>query len=207
MSRRVRWRGRWRQRPLRQQMLVATGLALLLFFLGLTLFAHTAHRLLDLLHPGDDDEPALAAGLEAEALLRRLVYLGLFFALFGLGAAVASIRWVQRRLLEPLERLRESFDYREPEIHLALPFTSQPPELARLAERVQGLLARAQSQAMRDPLTRLYNRRFAEENLQKLLALSRRTGHPFSVLLLDLDHLKAFNDRFGHAAGDRLLRA
>ncbi|MEE8201366.1 MAG: GGDEF domain-containing protein [Candidatus Acidoferrales bacterium] len=207
MSRRVRWRGRWRQRPLRQQMLVATGLALLLFFLGLTLFAHTALRLLALLHPGGEQEPALAAGPEAEALLWRLLYLGLFFAFLGIGAAVGSIRWVHRRLLEPLERLRESFDHREPEGALDPGVLSQPPELACLAERFQYVLTRAQTQAMRDPLTRLYNRRFAEETLQKLLALSRRTGRPFSLLLLDLDDLKAFNDRFGHAAGDRLLRA
>ncbi|MBI2956110.1 MAG: diguanylate cyclase [Acidobacteria bacterium] len=68
-------------------------------------------------------------------------------------------------------------------------------------------LAQAQKQAMLDDLTQLYNRRFTEEYLQKLLALSRRTRRPFSLLLFDLDHFKEFNDRFGHPAGDRLLHA
>ncbi|HXE74593.1 MAG TPA: diguanylate cyclase [Candidatus Xenobia bacterium] len=68
-------------------------------------------------------------------------------------------------------------------------------------------LVHAQTQAMVDELTGLYNRRFAEEYLRKLLALSRRSRRSFAVLLIDIDHFKLWNDRFGHAAGDRLLRA
>jgi diguanylate cyclase (GGDEF)-like protein len=63
------------------------------------------------------------------------------------------------------------------------------------------------SQAVRDPLTGLYNRRYMEEFLERELQRSRRQHHPLSVLMLDLDHFKRFNDRFGHAAGDDLLRA
>ena len=68
-------------------------------------------------------------------------------------------------------------------------------------------LARAQRQAMVDELTGLYNRRFGEEYLRKLVALGHRFRRPFAVLVLDLDHFKSFNDTFGHLAGDRLLRA
>ena len=56
-----------------------------------------------------------------------------------------------------------------------------------------------------DPLTGLYNVRFLQENLQQLLDHHRRYGHPFSVLLLDMDGLKRLNDSRGHAAGDRAL--
>jgi diguanylate cyclase (GGDEF)-like protein len=62
-------------------------------------------------------------------------------------------------------------------------------------------------QAVRDPLTGLYNRRYMQEFLERELQRSRRQGRPLSLLMLDLDHFKRYNDRFGHAAGDELLRA
>jgi diguanylate cyclase (GGDEF)-like protein len=62
-------------------------------------------------------------------------------------------------------------------------------------------------QAVRDPLTGLYNRRYMQEFLERELHRSRRQHHPLSVLMLDLDHFKRYNDRFGHAAGDDVLRS
>jgi diguanylate cyclase (GGDEF)-like protein len=62
-------------------------------------------------------------------------------------------------------------------------------------------------QAVRDPLTGLYNRRYMQEFLERELQRARRLHHPLSVLMLDLDHFKRYNDRFGHAEGDELLRA
>jgi diguanylate cyclase (GGDEF)-like protein len=80
---------------------------------------------------------------------------------------------------------------------------------SQLASELSGhqLLAEAQRQAMMDDLTHLCNRRFTEEYLQRMLALGARSPHPFALFMLDLDHFKVFNDRFGHAAGDRLLCA
>jgi diguanylate cyclase (GGDEF)-like protein len=62
-------------------------------------------------------------------------------------------------------------------------------------------------QAVRDPLTGLYNRRCMQEFLERELHRAQRQHRPLSVLMLDLDHFKRYNDRFGHAAGDELLRA
>lgn len=61
--------------------------------------------------------------------------------------------------------------------------------------------------ALTDPLTGLYNRRFAERHLRMELARIRRQGYALSVLLFDLDNFKQVNDRFGHPAGDAVLKA
>lgn len=56
-----------------------------------------------------------------------------------------------------------------------------------------------------DALTGLANRRQAEEQLTRELRRAERYGRPFSVLMMDIDHFKALNDRFGHLAGDDVL--
>jgi diguanylate cyclase (GGDEF)-like protein len=60
--------------------------------------------------------------------------------------------------------------------------------------------------AMDDALTGLGNRRQLDAVLTQQLALSERTGQPVSCLMADVDHFKQFNDRFGHEAGDAVLR-
>ena len=61
-------------------------------------------------------------------------------------------------------------------------------------------------QAVRDPLTGLFNRRYMQETLERELSRAARSGHDGAVLFLDLDHFKQFNDTHGHSAGDALLR-
>jgi diguanylate cyclase (GGDEF)-like protein len=60
--------------------------------------------------------------------------------------------------------------------------------------------------AMIDPLTGLYNRRFAEQRLATEVARSERRGHPLTVLTLDLNNFKEINDTYGHPAGDQVLQ-
>lgn len=60
-------------------------------------------------------------------------------------------------------------------------------------------------QSLRDPLTGLYNRRYLEENLFRELQRCERRGLPLSVMMIDVDHFKRFNDEHGHAAGDAIL--
>jgi diguanylate cyclase (GGDEF)-like protein len=63
-----------------------------------------------------------------------------------------------------------------------------------------------QQQSIRDPLTGLFNRRFLEETLVREIRRAQRSKNSLCVLMLDIDHFKTFNDRYGHAAGDVVLR-
>jgi len=62
-------------------------------------------------------------------------------------------------------------------------------------------------QSIRDPLTGLYNRRYLEESLSREIARCGRRDLPLSVIMLDVDHFKQFNDTHGHGGGDALLAA
>ena len=71
---------------------------------------------------------------------------------------------------------------------------------------VTRLLADLRHRSRHDGLTGLLNRRAIEEAMQAQMQRSRRSGEIFSVLMFDLDHFKAINDRFGHVVGDRALK-
>jgi diguanylate cyclase (GGDEF)-like protein len=64
-----------------------------------------------------------------------------------------------------------------------------------------------QSLAIRDGLTQLYNRRYFDEALSREWFACKRSQQALSVLLIDVDHFKAFNDSYGHLAGDQCLVA
>jgi diguanylate cyclase (GGDEF)-like protein len=68
------------------------------------------------------------------------------------------------------------------------------------------LVDRLRQQSIRDPLTGLYNRRYFDETLERELARARRSNKPLSLVMVDLDHFKRFNDMFGHEAGDLVLK-
>ena len=72
-----------------------------------------------------------------------------------------------------------------------------------LEDRLQEQLYNA---AIRDPLTRAFNRRYFDECLEAEWAWSSRRGQPCSVIAFDIDHFKQVNDSFGHHAGDQVLR-
>jgi diguanylate cyclase (GGDEF)-like protein/putative nucleotidyltransferase with HDIG domain len=66
--------------------------------------------------------------------------------------------------------------------------------------------ARAESNALTDPLTGLPNARSLQLRFEQEVARARRTGSPFQLIMLDLDDFKLVNDTFGHKFGDRMLR-
>ena len=67
-------------------------------------------------------------------------------------------------------------------------------------------IAALERETRTDALTGLANRRALQERLEVVTAQAQRTGSPVTVAMIDLDHFKQFNDRFGHQNGDELLR-
>ncbi|HSR08885.1 MAG TPA: sensor domain-containing diguanylate cyclase [Bryobacteraceae bacterium] len=92
------------------------------------------------------------------------------------------------------------------------PLSPENMILAATVERTSVALANLRlreelrDQAVRDTLTGLFNRRFLEEYLELELFRALRNGLPLTVMMLDADHFKRFNDTFGHKAGDLVLR-
>jgi diguanylate cyclase (GGDEF)-like protein len=147
--------------------------------------------------------------------LRRKTLLGAGFVFAaGLGIAVAVGMALARSVLTPLRGLEkgaERFGAGD------LSSRVRPighDELAQLAGTFNAMADKlAQSQALlrelstHDSLTGLLNYRELHRQLADEAERSQRYGHPFSLVMLDIDHFKAVNDTYGHLAGDKALRA
>jgi len=79
--------------------------------------------------------------------------------------------------------------------------------LTRQLAVIEKLRAELVEQAIRDPLTNVYNRRFLAEALDKSIAQAERDGRSASVVILDIDYFKRFNDTYGHKCGDVVLQS
>lgn len=96
----------------------------------------------------------------------------------------------------------------------ALDYIEQPISLDTLQLRIQKAFEYAdlvassveyKHRATIDALTGLHNFGFFQEHIRREIESARRYGHPLSVLMIDMDHLKVYNDAYGHTAGNRVL--
>lgn len=101
--------------------------------------------------------------------------------------------------IQRLRDTREALQQRERDLMAA------NDALQRNLQAIDALQAQLREQAIRDPLTGLYNRRYLDATLQRELARSQRENQPLALILMDLDHFKRVNDTYGHQAGDAVL--
>jgi diguanylate cyclase (GGDEF)-like protein len=80
-------------------------------------------------------------------------------------------------------------------------------QLTGMAIATLNLRTKLENQSIRDSLTGLFNRHFMQISLERELARAARRRQTLAIFMLDLDHFKKFNDTFGHAAGDTVLKA
>jgi diguanylate cyclase (GGDEF)-like protein len=80
-------------------------------------------------------------------------------------------------------------------------------QLTGMAVAALNLRTKLENQSIRDPLTELFNRHFMQISLDRELSRAARHSQSLCVLMLDVDHFKTFNDTYGHAAGDTVLKA
>ncbi|MFC5864189.1 diguanylate cyclase [Acidicapsa dinghuensis] len=80
-------------------------------------------------------------------------------------------------------------------------------QLTGMAVATLNLRMKLENQSIRDHLTGLFNRHFMQISLEREISRASRRRQTLAVFMLDLDHFKVFNDTFGHAAGDAVLKA
>ncbi len=105
---------------------------------------------------------------------------------------------------ESLRQLQAELEQRVENRTAELQMANQ--EMSKQLEEIKDLRIKLQEEAIRDPLTGLFNRRYLKETLVREFAHARREDYDISFMLLDIDHFKKFNDLYGHATGDLAIK-
>lgn len=141
----------------------------------------------------------------ATLLILGLSTIGVLITLFG-------SFYLARLFFPPLERVltgvrlfgRGRLDFRiDHEMPAELDELSNGINL--MAGRLDDIYSALRDSSYKDPLIGCFNRRKLDEDMMRSFSQAKRTGEPFSILMLDLDHFKNVNDTYGHAAGDAVL--
>lgn len=145
---------------------------------------HDTRRMLERLHPDDVDEVNKSINWSREHLSR-------WREEFRVVVPRGGLRWVRGEATP--ERLDDGGT-------LWHGYFTDISDLKRVEEELRAL-------SITDVLTGIYNRRYFQERLKSELSRAERDGSSLSVIMLDIDHFKLINDRYGHAEGDRVLQA
>ncbi|HHY49642.1 MAG TPA: GGDEF domain-containing protein [Alphaproteobacteria bacterium] len=107
-----------------------------------------------------------------------------------------SLRLMARRLLSETRRMQDANHQLEQKLE------ASREDIAQLQRDLDDV----RREATLDPLTKIFNRKYFDDGLVRAFADAKGDGTPLSLLLLDIDHFKRFNDTWGHQTGDQVLR-
>jgi diguanylate cyclase (GGDEF)-like protein len=148
-----------------------------------------------------------AATVITSAFFMAISSLTLFFFITRLINMVEVARQKEQSLAETNRELNELRTILEQRVQdRTSDLQTSNKNLKTQLRKINKLQARLLEEAIRDPLTGLYNRRFMNENLSLEIAKAKRMNFPITIFFLDIDHFKRLNDRYGHQAGDRILK-
>ncbi|MFM7652064.1 MAG: diguanylate cyclase [Vulcanococcus sp.] len=162
----------------------------------------------------DDNYKQLHSAEQRAAMLGVLTWIALVLVAWVVGL---TLTWrTGEHLFKPLVQLeqlmRQPPDQLEDQLSDPL-FEQAPSEVASLSRSFQSLvlevkqlLSQLEDQLRTDGLTAVGNRRHFDQMFEQEWKRALRSGEPLSLLLLDLDHFKQYNDRYGHIEGDRCLQ-
>lgn len=115
----------------------------------------------------------------------------------------ASLKVMREDLLKSNRRLKEAIHNEE---YLNKRIMNKTIKLQRYAKRINRLNKKLKFWATHDRLTGIYNRRAFFDFLKNDFLRQKRNNQPITLLMIDIDHFKSFNDTFGHLAGDYVLK-
>lgn len=168
---------------------------------------------------GLDDKTSLViqAGLRREFAIQSeelILFLFIFASILGFVSLIASLFLMRKSISQPLSNLVEHISkIRNNENYTHYELLKRDDEIGLMAKEFNLLLDKlnktneALSKAARvDPLTGLPNRLDMEEKFQRIKDISIREGMEFTILMVDIDYFKNYNDTYGHVKGDETLR-
>ncbi len=107
-----------------------------------------------------------------------------------------ALRLMARRLLSETRRMQDA------NLQLEQKLEASRDDIQQLQRDLDDV----RREAMLDPLTKIFNRKYFDDGMMRAFAEARQGDAPLSLMLIDIDHFKRFNDTWGHQTGDQVLR-
>lgn len=163
--------------------------------------------------------PAMGWTLRVQSPVQRITHNGRLQILAGMLTLIAvllllvvAVVRLRRPVLQDIDAAMEALtcltrnESAPPIVTRYIEFAPAAANINRIAQQLHDQREQLARLSLTDPLTGLPNRRAFENRFPQMLGLAER-GNPIALVLLDVDHFKSINDRFGHGAGDRALIA